>query len=56
MKKSYDTPHGLQTIPEIGLRNHVINDGFERQMGFVQLDELEGAHVHRHGRSSSTTR
>lgn len=34
MKKKYDTPHGKQTIPEIGLKNHQINDGFERQMGF----------------------
>jgi hypothetical protein len=36
MKKKYKTPSGgpLLTIPQIGLQNNKVNDGFERQMGF----------------------
>ena len=34
MSKKYPTPDGPKTIPEIGLQNSKVNDGFERQMGF----------------------
>lgn len=34
MNKKYQTPRGQQTIPEVGLQNNKVNDGFERQMGF----------------------